>query len=338
MMTVMTVQVLTDWRTLVNDWKTAMERDTGLAMSSIHAYASDGMKWADWANRQGIRGPEEVTAQDLKEWRDARETGAGAKASTANRRMIAVRNLLTFCGRTADNPARKIGKLYDVNEEDGRALSRNEWNAVRRAAESLENQRASALAAIFRYAGLRVGEVCPHASDDPVPLRLGDVTLTARAGEVVVRQGKGRKGRKVPLVVEAREPLRQYLDGDRREKIDDWAKRRDWTEEQKHWWLYNPNAPVFLGERGPITVRAARRSIVKLGVMAHLDFMLGPHDLRATFITALVDPDKYGIARTPVPLTVAAKLAGHSDVQTTARYANPSQDDLMRWMMGAAGD
>jgi len=74
--------------------------------------------------------------------------------------------------------------------------------------------------------------------------------------------------------------------------------------------------------------------VARLGRDARLPYVLGPHDLRATFLTNLVDPHKYGSKREPMPLHVAARMVGHASVDTTARYAAPSLDDLARWMDG----
>lgn len=324
---------------MIADFRRHLEEDTGLAAKTVAAYVADVEVWAAWAGRQGIAGPDQVTAQDVREYRDARERGAGKAVATANRRLTSLALLLDHAGRTGDaNPARRVDHLEDVEHDDGRALTRNEWNAVRRQAD-LAGPLAEALAALLRYAGPRVGEIAPDAAGDQVPLLLGDLKLGSRSGELRIRRGKGRKQRSVPLVVEAREPLERYIYGERRQRLDAWSRRRGWTEAQRAWWE-NDQAPVFIGERGPLTIRGIRHLVAGLGERARLEYPLGPHDLRATFITALLDPAKYGLVREAVPITVVARLAGHADISTTARYARPAQDDLLRWMQGdqAAGD
>lgn len=325
------------WQERIEAWRAYMEQDTGLAAGTILAYSLDLKNWAAWANQQGLASPEDVTAQDIREWRDAREKGAGAAAGTVNRRLVAAKLFFDFCGlREHHNPVKRIGRVYSTEMEDGRALTRNEWNAVHRAAERA-GVRAEALANLLRYAGPRIGEILSTKAQGPYPLVLDDLKLTPRTGEMTIRQGKGRRGRTVPLVLEAREPLRAYLLTTRKDQVERWAKTKRLSQAQVDWWTDHPQAPVFLGERGPLTIRSARSIIEELGVAANLPYTLGPHDLRATMITALIDPDKYGINRTPTPLTVVARLVGHADIQTTARYASPSQSDLIRWM-GETGD
>ncbi len=322
-----------EWAERIADWRRHLDLNTGLSAKTKLAYIKDAEVWSRWATGQRISAPDQVTVADVREYRDARETGAGRATATANRRLISLGVFLDFLGRKADNPVRRVEQLQDADQEDGRALARNEWNAVRRQAE-LAGPLEEALVALFRYAGSRVGEVAPESAKGPIPLLLGDIHIGPRHGKIAIRNGKGNKQRTVPLVAEARDPIYRYLRGAREERVNSWATRRGWTDVQRTWWLSDPAAPVWLGERGPLTVRGVRHLVAQLGDKAGLESPLGPHDLRATFITALLDPAKYGLSRDPAPITVAARLAGHASVETTARYARPNQDDLLRWMTG----
>ena len=318
------------WVDTIDSWAADMITETALSERTIRAYLADAEAFARWAEAQGIDGPDHLTTADVREWRDS--GAAGRAPSTVNRRLVSVALLLDHAGRTGrSNPARRVPRLADVAPSDeGRALTLSEWRAVRRAAEAA-GQLEAALVALLRYAGPRVGEIAPETAHDPCPLLLGDITIGPRSGEVVIRRGKGAKRRRVPLVLEAREALTAYLEGDRRKRLDAWVIRGRLPAAQRAWWD-GPSAPVIIGERGPLTVRGVRHIVERLGREARLPFTLGPHDLRATFITGLVDPDKYRLRKEPMPLHVAARLAGHASVDTTARYAAPSLDDLARWM------
>ena len=63
--------------------------------------------------------------------------------------------------------------------------------------------RNYALAQVMLQAGLRVGEVAA--------LRVADITLSDRSGNVRIRHGKGLKAREVPLNATARRALKRYL-------------------------------------------------------------------------------------------------------------------------------
>uniref|UniRef100_UPI0035B558BB tyrosine-type recombinase/integrase n=1 Tax=Symbiobacterium terraclitae TaxID=557451 RepID=UPI0035B558BB len=305
------------WQEWISEWSQELDENTGLAARTISAYVNDARVWARWAARHGIHSPDLVTARDVKQYRDAREDGAGKAPATVNRRLVSLSLLLEFCGRKGeDNPAsaKRVAHLDDSCWDDtGRALDRLEWLSVRRIAER-DGSLALALVSLLRYAGLRVGEVAPVSTTDKPPLVLGDLTILPRSGEVRIRAAKGNKSRTVPLTLEAREALKDYIWGEREERVNRWAERKGWSEDTRLWWL-GPEAPVFLGERGPLTVRGLRHIIAQIGERAKLDYILGPHDFRATFANALLDPQKYGINREPTPITVVARLMGHRSVE-----------------------
>lgn len=131
---------------------------------------------------------------------------------------------------------------------------------------------------------------------EAVSLRTEDVTVRDRSGSVVVRRGKGDKRREVPLNVTARKVLGEYLAGLRGE------------------WL-------FPGKRGkPMTARAAQKRLAGFGRLAGVE--VTPHMLRHTFCKMLVDAEE--------SLDRVAVLAGHNNLNTTARYTRPSEKDLER--------
>ena len=99
--------------------------------------------------------------------------------------------------------------------------------AVARAGEAITPAviaalRDEAVLNLLLYTGLRVGEAAA--------LRLDDLVLNGKVGKVIVRSGKGRKYREVPLHKEARQALAAYL------------KVRP-ADQDDH---------LFLGQRGPL--------------------------------------------------------------------------------------
>lgn len=131
---------------------------------------------------------------------------------------------------------------------------------------------------------------------EAVSLRTEDVALRERSGSVVVRRGKGDKRREVPLNVTARRILGEYMAGARGE------------------WL-------FPGRKGRhMTARAAEKRLAGFGRLAGVE--VTPHMLRHTFCKMLVDAGE--------SLDRVAVLAGHNNLNTTARYTRPSAKDLER--------
>jgi integrase len=113
--------------------------------------------------------------------------------------------MLFFDTVDSTNPFRNL-TMIDIVEPAPVALSKTEWNAVRRCAEHAarrDHGLAFALATLFRYAGPRVSEVAA--------LQIPDIQISARRGLLIIRRGKGLKHREVPLMQEAREPLEAYL-------------------------------------------------------------------------------------------------------------------------------
>ena len=153
--------------------------------------------------------------------------------------------------------------------------------------------RDRAVVLALLYTGVRVSELCD--------LKLRHLDLLT--GHIRVT-GKGGKVREVPLKPEVADAVRNYLPERARSKYAD-------VEE------------LFLGQRGPLQRDAVNTMLEKLTVRSGLDVRLKPHAFRHTFCTRLV--------RKGVPLTVVSKLAGHSSVETTARfYVSTSKEDKLR--------
>jgi len=153
--------------------------------------------------------------------------------------------------------------------------------------------RDRAVVLALLYTGVRVSELCD--------LKLRHLDLLT--GHIRVT-GKGGKVREVPLKPEVADAIRDYLPERVKSKYAD-------AEE------------LFLGQRGPLQRDAVNTLLEKLTVRAGLDVRLKPHAFRHTFCTRLV--------RKGVPLTVVSKLAGHSSVETTARfYVSTSKEDKIQ--------
>jgi len=168
-----------------------------------------------------------------------------------------------------------------------KALSDQELRAVIRAALQARDDRATAAIALLALAGLRVGEL--------VRLDVDDVTISARGGSVVVHRGKGDSGRRVPLGAEARR------------LIDPW----------RIFAIARGYGPLFPGPGGRLSTRGVDRLVARLGAGAGVS--LSPHVLRHTFVTRLV--------RSGADVVLVAELAGHRSLETTRRYALPTQED-----------
>ena len=138
--------------------------------------------------------------------------------------------------------------------------------------------------------GLRMGELCD--------LRISDITLGERKGSALVRRGKGRKQRIVMLMNETRKELTE------------WLKIRPRVHSDC----------FFIGQVGEaIHPRLVQRVVQRYAEAAEIED-LTPHVLRHTFARSLLDS-----GATPFEV---AKLLGHSSLDSTARYTQPSEEEL----------
>ncbi len=307
-------------------WQERLHHRPDLSAKTIALYTQDARRFATWLQQEhpGLKATE-FTPTDAKTYRDHLLAKRYAP-TTINRALISL--MLFFDTIEGTNPFRNL-TMIDIVEPAPVALSKTEWNAVRRCAEQAarrDHGLAFALAILFRYAGPRVSEVAA--------LQIPDVQISARRGLLIIRRGKGLKHREIPLVQEARDPLDAYFNH-REQVAEHWRERARVQGETVAPWSRWPDGHLFLGQRGPLAVRGIREIIAKLGQAAKLASPLGPHDLRHTFAKALLDPAAYGLDRPPMPLPAIQQLLGHADIATTTIYTRVSADDLAR-MMGTS--
>jgi integrase/recombinase XerD len=137
-----------------------------------------------------------------------------------------------------------------------------------------------------------------------VRLKLSDIDLSA--GELLVRDGKGRKDRLVPLVGQARKAIAIYLHEARQELLTDPRETA----------LFLTRTGTRFGVPG---IRAVVRRAARLAMITR---PVTTHALRHTYATQLV--------RGGADIRYVQELLGHRSVQTTAIYTRVSIDDLRR--------
>jgi len=237
-------------------WQEILAHRPDLSAKTVALYTQDARRFATWLQSEhpGLLATE-VTPIDAKTYRDHLLAKRFAP-TTINRALISLMLFFDTIGGT--NPFRQLTMIAIV-EPAPVALSKTEWNAVRRCAEQAarrDHGLAFALAALFRYAGPRVSEVAA--------LQIPDVQVGARRGSLIIRRGKGLKHREIPLVQEAREPLDAYLNH-RRHLAEHWRERAAIRGEVVTSWSRWPDGHLFLGQRGPLAERGIREIIAKLG-------------------------------------------------------------------------
>ncbi len=267
-------------------------REKDASPFTVRAYLSDLKKFIKWYRDTAGELPEVgvVGPLDIAEFKRHLQNRK-QKPATINR---ALRSLKTFFkwaverGRIDRDPAGDIKPVSEVKNTP-RALGRKEQQALMRAVRKSGKERDIAIITLLLHTGLRVSELCA--------LNVDDVTIRERSGHVVVRSGKGNKYREVPLNLTARRALSEWLE----------IRGSD-------------SGPLFPGRGGKhITARNIEYMISRYAYGARLENVT-PHVLRHTFCKSLVDAGE--------SLDRVAVLAGHADLNTTAKYTRPTRKDL----------
>jgi integrase/recombinase XerC len=153
------------------------------------------------------------------------------------------------------------------------------------------NARDRAILELLYSSGLRVSEVSGLNVED----------VNTREGLVKVR-GKGKKERIVPVGSKAIDALKTYLV----EKI----------------LLKRKSSILFLNRTGTkLSERGIRRIVVKYARLTGIEGRIGPHTLRHTFATHLLQGG--------ADLRVIQELLGHSSLSTTQKYTHLDLTHLM---------
>ncbi len=306
------------WEQATNRFKDFL-LTSGKSPHTVLHYTNDLNKFDRWftASSRHALTPETITDADLGRFADdlSREKlvtrngkplrdGRPRKAATINAKMAALQSFLKW--------AKRQGLIAEIPESPDRRplgrkevkwLDRNQQNDLLRAAARDRSRRNYAIVVILIEMGLRVAEL--------IALRWFDLELMERKGWMTVREGKGRKPRRLPLTAAAFKQFRaiQVAEG-------------------------NPSAAdqVFLsqikdkarpGEQQPLSIRGVQQILAKyargLGWTK-----LTPHQLRHTCAINMRDRKPF-----PVPWPVISAWLGHTSVKTTLdHYATTSDRDL----------
>jgi len=291
-------------------------RAEGLAEGTLAGEALALKRFGGWLLARGIGSAGQVRREDVASWaeelarhRYRRKREAEGRALSAKSRhdlLAAVRRFFGWMVRRrrllADpsaslvlrHPKKGLPKGVPSEEEMARLLQ-----APGRSALEL---RDGALLALLYGAGLRRSEAAA--------LDVSDLDLVERT--VLVRRGKGGRGRLVPMGTEATERLRLYLTSGRPELS---AGGR--------------SPALFVGARRDAAHRGRRLSpktvsalVKEAAVHAGLEKSVTAHSLRHACATHLL--------RAGAGVRHVQELLGHAHVATTTIYTRVTVPDLVR--------
>lgn len=263
------------------------------------AYAGDLRTYAGWLASEGLDWLL-VKPDDLERYREWLATAFAR--TTANRRLSVVRGLYAEAERrgAVASPAGRLRGLRGRDEHDGGALSREEARRVLDAivasselpGRHLLALRDVAIVSLLIRTGLRRSEIAG--------LRVGSIG-SAQGHHILTIRGKGNVTRTAKL------------------PPDVWRLLGEWLEARAVQAHVGEDDPLFVAIRKggqidraePLSDRAIH-AIVAQRLGAANVARLGPHALRATFVTLALEGG--------APLHLVQHAAGHADPRTTERY------------------
>jgi integrase/recombinase XerD len=270
----------------------ALWLEDGLATNSLAAYRRDLKHLAAWLGGRRLLA---VGEAELQQYFAA--TFSASRASTANRRLAALRRLYRWAlreGMIEVDPTRRL-VAAKAPPRFPRALTEEQVEALLSAPDPASplGLRDRAMLELLYATGLRVTEL--------VGLKFVELSL---ADGLVRVTGKGDKERIVPVGEEARLWLDRYAGQARPELL---AGR-------------SADALFVTRRGGPMTRQMFWKLIRRYAMQADIRAPLSPHGLRHAFATHLLN---HG-----ADLRVVQMLLGHADISTTQIYTHVARERL----------
>ncbi len=267
-----------------------LEIERAVSVHTLRAYKKDLEKFFEYVKTE----PDKIDMIDVRGF-IAEQIKSGLNKITVSRRLASIRSFFKFLyreGYIRSNPAKlvsnpKLPKLLP------RFLSVDDVFSLVEKPEGigLIPSRDRAVLELLYSSGLRVSELSG--------LNLDDINIK----EALVKiRGKGRKERIVPVGSKAIDAIKSYM--------------------IERMLLKSKDRALFLNRIGTrLTDRGVRRIVVKYARALAIYGQIGPHTLRHTFASHLLQDG--------ADLRVIQELLGHSSLSTTQKYTHLDVAHLM---------
>lgn len=267
-----------------------METERGASEHTVRAYRKDLEVFFEYVE-SGVESVDVIAIRGFV----ASQVKGGLKKSTAGRRLATIRSFFKFLHREGcvkANPA-KLVNAPKMSKLLPKFLSVDDAFLLVEKPEGIGFMpaRDRAILELLYSSGLRVSELAGLNQED----------VNIKEGLVKIR-GKGKKERIAPVGSKALDALKAYII----EGVLFKKKER----------------ALFLNRGGTrLTDRGVRRIVVKYARSALIDGKIGPHTLRHTFATHLLQGG--------ADLRVIQELLGHASLSTTQKYTHLDIRHLM---------
>ncbi len=260
--------------------------------NTIQALILDIRKFAKWFNtvNQEPWDIERVTSRDVIDFRDYLKSKKQA-VSTINRNLASIRKYFKWLCQNdhiTGNPTLAVKELKKQPLAP-QGLNSAEVRKLLREVELRHDIRAKGIFSLILYTGARLSDV--------TFLELSDLSISDRSGTVFYRHGKGSKQRVVPLPLQARKAISQYLES--RPPVD--------------------SQRVFIGERGVLNRRGIQAVFEKYRALTGIE-NLHCHVLRHTF--------SHNFLSSAGNLVQLASILGHESLNTVKIYTTNTIEQL----------
>ena len=276
------------------------ELESNKSAHTIKSYRSALQRFVKWLDESwdNVNELEYITPSIIRDYKAFLELKY--KPATSNQALIVLKNLLEYAESKrvhfVTSPLSSIKLKSVAQQNETKWLERSDIPKLFHAIDVMERTNDVRKSMYRAIIGVLVN--CGLRVSEVVALKADDVNM--KGGMIYVRSGKGDKYRTVPFGAKTAVLLRDWL-----------AVRED------------DNEFMFYSKRSPqMTTRAVQHIVQRLSNDTGIDFTV--HQLRHTFAKNVADSTGR--------IEAVSSLLGHTNIQTTKRYIEPSMKELQAYV------
>ncbi|MDU1350586.1 tyrosine-type recombinase/integrase [uncultured Clostridium sp.] len=246
--------------------------------------------------------PKIITAIDIQDYRSYCQNNLRLGVASVNIRIASLKAYFSYLYLEKiieKDPSSKIRKIKDTRPKEPKAFDEKTFRALRRLYYRHGNPLHILIMELLSKCGLRASELISLTLED-ISMNMDQNIDTPRAGEILIRGGKGNKTRSIPL------------HKDVRNAIINWLKIRSCKKVDSPYLLISERKDRF-------TTNGIYRIVMGYHQKLQLDTHYTVHSYRHYFCKQLLKV---------TDISTVASLAGHSSITTTQLYTIPDKKAL----------